>query len=122
MARITDSFTDRKIAAADDQYKALRAEARELAAREYLVATNQGTYSAQEACRKIGTGDPRHADRDVFETVGGGSRVTGPAEGSDLPGYMRGVSTDNLKADRKRLAEIRKAIGNLLKEWPELAE
>ena len=66
---------------------------------EVHTETNQGTYGASEACRKVGCGDPQFANREVYETVGGKRRETGPDE-DDAPGRMR-------KIGYERLAELR---------------
>jgi len=87
----------------------IRDEIKALESVEYLVETNQGTYGAQESCRKVGTGDPASADRNVYETVGGRRRETGPGE-DRAPGYMRQINRDSLSADRKRLADLHKSL------------
>ncbi len=83
-------------------------EIAELETVEIHVETNQGTYGAEEACRKIGTGDPRAANREVYETVGGQRRETGPDE-DRAPGRMR-------KINRKALADKRAALKRLREE------
>lgn len=70
-----------------------------------LVATNSGTYGAAEAARKCGTGDPRFADHRIYERVGGGKRH----EGMDLdrmPGRLRSVGREALKAKRQQLQQL----------------
>jgi hypothetical protein len=83
-------------------------EAEALSRVEHLVETNSGTYGAAEACRDCGTGEPRFADRCVYETVGGVRRETG-ADAARAPGRMR-KSYETLGADRARLAELRRRI------------
>lgn len=69
-----------------------------------LVETNQGTYGDVEACRKVGTGDPRHANRDVYQRVNGTRYSRGPDE-ADAPGRMR-VLTGNLDRITKAGREL----------------
>jgi hypothetical protein len=78
----------------------------ELARREVHVETNQGTYGANEACRKVGTGDPAFANREVYETVGGTRRETGP-DANDAPGRMRKIGYDALRSLRAELKKLR---------------
>lgn len=73
---------------------------------EHHVETNEGTYGAVEACRKVGSGDPAFANRQVYETVAGERRATGPDE-EDAPGRMRQLNRDSLAADRRRVADLR---------------
>jgi hypothetical protein len=87
----------------------IAAEIKALENVELLIETNQGTYDAAEACRKVGCGDPQFADRKVYETVGGKRRETGPDE-SRSPGYMRRINADQMSSSRQRLAELRKQI------------
>src|SRR5690606_8333340 len=84
----------------------------ELANVEVLVSTNQGTYGLQEAARKVGAGDPRVADRNVYETVGGRVRTTGPDE-ADAPGRMRHVGRSELRDLREQLQALREEIAEL---------
>lgn len=114
---------NRRLAIIGEERDRLLAEIRELESREYLVATNQGTYSAQEACRKVGTGDPAFADRNVYETVGGKKRTTGP-DHDDAPGRMREFpgNRQDMGADRKRLAELRKELAPISKAYEECEE
>ena len=90
----------------------LEQEAEALALVEYCVQTNEGTYGATEAGSKVGTGDPRFANRKVYETVGGTRRETGPDE-QRAPGRMRSINRDALSADRKRLADLRRQISKM---------
>jgi len=83
---------------------------------EVHVETNQGTYGATEAGRKVGTSDPAFANREVYETVAGTRRETGPSE-ERAPGRMRRVNAgqmSRLRADlkhlRTRLREIKGAL------------
>jgi hypothetical protein len=82
---------------------------RTLEATEVHVETNQGTYGAAEACRKVGTGDPAHGNREVYETVGGTRRATGPDE-DRAPGRMRRINAETLADYRKQLAAWRRAL------------
>jgi hypothetical protein len=90
----------------------LEAEAEALASVEYLVETNQGTYGAGEARRKVGVAEPHFADRDVYETVGGARREMG-CDADRMPCRVRRCNRAALAADRKRLAELRREIRNL---------
>lgn len=87
----------------------IRAEIKTVEAIEVHVETNQGTYGAGEACRKVGCGDPAFANREVYETVGGTRRETGPDE-ARAPGYMRQIGREELSDLRKRLAELRREL------------
>lgn len=83
----------------------IQAEIDTLSNVEHLVETNSGTFGATEACRKVGSGDPMFATRNVYETVGGSKRSTGPDE-VDAPGRMRRINANTMSADRKRLANL----------------
>ncbi len=84
----------------------IQADINELRAVEYAVASNQGTYGAAEAGRKVGCGDPQFADRFIYETVGGNRRATGPDE-ADMPGRMIWWSTNpELERDRAELSVL----------------
>lgn len=97
----------------DREVRRLEAEDRReievLAGQEFLVETNQGTYGSAEAARRVGTGDPRFADRNVYETVGGSRRETGPSE-DDAPGRMRRINAKALRKARERLARLRRSL------------
>ena len=73
---------------------------------EVHVATNQGTYSNHDAVRAVGVGDPALANREVYETVGGARRATGPSE-EMAPGRMRRINTATLAGYRQTLAALR---------------
>lgn len=92
----------------------IQAEINALLRVEHMIETNDGTYGASEACRKVGSGDPAFATRRVYETVGGSRRSTGPDE-ADAPGYMRKINAEDMKADRKRLADLRAALRSATK-------
>lgn len=87
---------------------------RNLERTELHVETNQGTYGAQEACRKVGSGDTRFANREVYETVGGVRRETGPSE-DRAPGYMRRINADQMRDYRAQLAAWRRALSDARK-------
>jgi polyhydroxyalkanoate synthesis regulator phasin len=97
-----------------DQIDALEKEIKSLNAKEHLIATNEGTYSAVEAGRKCGTGDPAFANRHEYETVGGDTRSTGPDK-ADMPGRLRRMDTTELQEDRRRVKELRSQVSNLRK-------
>lgn len=84
----------------------IMSEIKTLNAIEVHVETNDGTYGGTEAVRKCGTGDPRWATRNVYETVGGQVRSTGPSE-DRAPGRMRSIGRRELADLRKRVAELR---------------
>jgi hypothetical protein len=81
-----------------------------LAAREVLTQTNSGTYSAIEAQRAIGTGDPQHADCRVYERVGDGRRRVEGCHPDRAPGRVRHIGAAELSDAKKELAELRKQI------------
>ena len=84
----------------------IRAEIDNLMKIEVHVDTNQGTYGATEAVRKGGCGDPRFADREVYETVGGDKRETGP-DADHASGRMRPIGSKTLSDYRKQVAALR---------------
>lgn len=84
----------------------IQKEINELLAVEVCVETNDGTYGAAEACRCVGTGDPAFATRNVYETVGGKTRYTGPRE-DRAPGRMRAGGRAVLADYRRQLADLR---------------
>jgi hypothetical protein len=87
----------------------LIAEADALSSVEYLTETNAGTYGATEACKAVGSGSPEFADYRHYQTVGGAHRRTG-CDAARAPGRARYLNSDDLRADRKRLAELKKEI------------
>lgn len=93
-----------------NQIKSLEKQIRDLESTEIHVETNQGTYGATEACRKVGCGDPAFADRDVYETVGGGRRrERGPSE-DRAPGRMRRINSEAMADLRRKLADLREQL------------
>lgn len=92
-----------------DTIESLREEIRDLERVEHMIETNSGTFGAQEACRKVGTGDPMFATRNVYETVAGVRRETGP-DADDAPGYMRSINRAALSDGRKLLADLRRQL------------
>jgi hypothetical protein len=88
------------------QAELIRAEIATLAETRFLTATNEGTFGADEACRKVGSGDPAFATRRVYLTPAGQEHVTGPDEGR-APGRMRRMDCSPLAAARARLAALR---------------
>lgn len=90
----------------------LNTEITTLATERVLVATNQGTYGSAEACRAIGTGDPKFANCDIYETVGGGRIVVGCSE-DRAPGRMRHTNQATLAEKRKTLATLREQARKL---------
>lgn len=87
----------------------IAAEIAEIEAEEVHVETNQGTYGSAEAARKVGCGDPAFANREVYETVGGKRRETGPGAGR-APGYMRQINADYMARLRAEVADLRKTL------------
>ena len=78
---------------------------------EVMIATNQGTYGAVEACRAIGCGSPEFADCDVYETPLGVRRVRG-CDMANAPGRMRWFNRELTakKAELQRLVAELKAV------------
>ena len=78
---------------------------------EILVATNQGTYGAAEACKAVGCGSPEFADCNVYETPLGARRVRG-CRMADAPGRMRWFSRELTakKDELKRLVAELKSL------------
>ena len=87
----------------------IASEIHRLEAVEVHVATNDGTYGALEAGRCCGSGDPRFATRDMYETVGGGTRQTGP-DYADMPGRLRWIGQEELRDLRKQVGELRRSL------------
>lgn len=90
----------------DQDTQTIDDEIRTLEAVEVHVRTNQGTYGANECCRRVGTGDPAYGNREVYVTVGGRVRETGPGE-SRAPGYMRDIGSRHLSELREQLARLK---------------
>lgn len=86
----------------------LQKEIAALAATEIAVETNEGTYGAAEACRAIGTGDPRHANYTIWERVGDGKRRVQGCDPQRAPGRARRIGFTDLAESRKRLAALRR--------------
>ena len=84
----------------------IQKEINELLATEVCVGHNEGTYSAVEAGRKCGSGDPQFANRHEYETVGGEKRSTGPTA-ARMPGHMRYGGKARLAEYRQQLAALR---------------
>lgn len=71
------------------------------------MATNEGTYSASDACRATGSGDPKNNDWRRYERVGDG-RIRHVGCGLDrAPGYPRWVGTEVLARKRRELRALR---------------
>jgi len=75
----------------------VRLEIAALQIKEHLVETNDGTFGAEEAGRKIGTADPKFATRRVYKTASGARRETGPSA-NEAPGYTRHFRTEITEA------------------------
>ena len=84
------------------------AQIRELASITYMVATNEGTYGPMEAQRRVGSADPRYADRCEYETVGGERHASG-CDLDQMPGTLRRLDRSGLIADRQRLGDLRRS-------------
>lgn len=82
-------------------------QADELAASEVLTETNSGTYSAAEACRSCGSGDPRFADYRIYTRVGDGHERREGCSADDAPGYARRFRRE-LSEAQTRLRELRR--------------
>jgi hypothetical protein len=87
----------------------LQAEIDTLLRIDVHVRTNQGTYGASEAARKVGSGDPRFANREEYETVAGSKRASGPDE-DDAPGRMRDIGSRTLIEYRAKVAALRQQM------------
>ena len=88
----------------------LKRQADELAAREILVSTNEGTYSTTEAVKATGSGDPAHNTWRTFQRVGDGRRSVRGCNQGRAPGYARYLNADELAAAQKALADLRAEI------------
>lgn len=71
-----------------------------------LCGTNEGTYSANEAAKVCGTGDPAFADVYRWEQVGNPNHVElrrkdGSRYVGEFPGVMRHFSSEMTEARRK---------------------
>lgn len=88
----------------------LQKEIAALAAREIAVETNEGTYGASEACRAIGTGDPKFADYTIWERVGDGKRRVQGCDPQRAPGRARKLGLDDMAESRRRLADLRSQL------------
>lgn len=89
--------------------KEIETEIKSLQRKEYLIASNAGTYSPMEARRAVGSGDPAVATRNIYETVGGLKRSTGP-RAEIAPGRMLSLSSRALGEDRKRVTDLQKML------------
>lgn len=88
----------------------LEREATALANERIMVATNQGTYGASEACRVIGCGDPQFANCDIYEVVGETPMTDAQIESKwNGVGRMR-IFRDAISEKRARLTELRREI------------
>lgn len=74
---------------------------------EHLIETNAGTYGDGDVIRTGCTGGM--AERNMYETVGGQRRETGPSE-DRAPGLMRQINRETMSKNRKRLADLRAAL------------
>ena len=77
------------------------------AARWVLVATNEGTYSADAALRAVGCGDPEFANCRIYEQVGTGQRRTEGCDEKRAPGWMRWFTRELAEAQAE-LAALRR--------------
>ncbi len=87
----------------------IQAEIDTLSRVEHLIETNSGTYGPGDVRRAGVAGDPQFSERNVYETVGGQRRATGPSE-DRAPGRMRTINRETMAADRKRLAALKAAL------------
>ncbi len=95
----------------------LKRRADELAAEEVLVATNAGTYGQREACRTVGCGDPRYADREIYVRVGDGQRREVGCDAERAPGRMRQFGRV-LAVKQGELASLRALIARATRRKP----
>lgn len=91
----------------------LKKQADELSAMQILVETNEGTYGAEEARRKCGSGDPQFADYRIYECVGTGERRREGCDSERAPGNARFLNRQQLADAQSRLAKLRDEIKSL---------
>lgn len=85
----------------------ITAEIKRLSA-DLLIETNEGTFSADECCRAVGSGDPVHGNYRIYETLAGNRRIEG-CDPKDAPGYARRFkhqSAAQRRAEVKRLTAL----------------
>lgn len=82
-----------------------------LSREEVLVASNEGTFSAIESQRAVGTGDTKAATVKVYESVSGETRWVGP-RADVAPGRIRNFSSAKASLTPKR-EELRKLKSDL---------
>jgi len=84
-------------------------DAQELARLECAVETNDGTFGAEECCRKTGSGDSAFGKYTIYERVGDGTRRVVGCDPANAPGYAR-VFAAEINAQRARLSALREQI------------
>lgn len=89
------------IAACNEKIAGLIAQLKQ----EVAIETNEGTYGAEEACRKTGSGDPAHNNYTIFESLNGSRRVRG-CDPDKAPGYPRKLSVKSAAERRKEIARL----------------
>jgi hypothetical protein len=88
---------------------ALNAQKDELEAMWILTATNEGTYGAEEAVRKVGSGSPEFADCHIYARVGDKKTMVEGCDPEKAPGMIRYFHRE-LDRRRKEIAEINRQI------------
>lgn len=87
----------------------IQAEINALEQVEHVIETNEGTYGLGDCQRAGVSGDPKFSTRNVYETVGGVRRESGPTI-ERTPGRMRRINCETMADDRKRLADLRRQM------------
>ncbi len=79
---------------------------------EILVASNDGTFGAEECRRVTGSGDPQFGTYKIFECIGSGKRKVTGRDPDDAPGRQRRFR-DALGRRRRHLSELHKRLRQL---------
>jgi hypothetical protein len=77
-----------------------------------MLATNAGTFGADECCRAVGTGGPRFGTWHTYERLDG-TRYSDGADQATAPGYARHLTPISAVARRAQIASLKR---NALKE------
>ena len=91
------------------QIHALQQKINQLENKRYLVESNEGTWGATEAVRKVGTADPAFANSRLYITLRGHKRREGCAR-RNAPGYWRHFSDAERKSDREQLRQLEREL------------
>ncbi len=77
---------------------------------EVLIETNEGTFGAEEAMRKIGTGDPTFCTYRTYIRVGDGRQRTEGLDPAKAPGRARPLGWRQLRSLRSQLRALEAAM------------